>query len=68
VTWLKGRVAWPVSSQAAEFVKNMSAAGIAEPAFLVARALFGLDKDEDGRTTARFESSMYAHHVKLAGP
>jgi hypothetical protein len=68
VSWLKGQVAWPISSQAAEFVKNMSAANMAEPAFLVARALFGFDKDKDGRTTARFDSGMYAHHVKLAGP
>lgn len=67
VTWLKRRVAWPVSSQAAEFIKKLSEANIAGPAFLVARALFGFDKDENGRTTARFESSMYAHYVKFAG-
>lgn len=66
-SWLKGRrVVWPVCSQAAEFVKKMSAANIADPAFRVARLLFGFDKDGD-KTSARFESSMYAHHVKLAG-
>jgi hypothetical protein len=68
VTWLKARAAWPVNSQAAEFVKKMSAANMTVPAFLVARTLFGFEKDEAGRMTARFDSSMYAYHIRLLAP
>ncbi len=67
VAWLNGRVTWPVSSQAVEFVKVMASANLAEPAFRVAKTLFAFDKDQSGSKVARFDANMYGHHVKLSG-
>lgn len=65
--WLDGPLTWAVNSQAANFAKQMAAAGRPDPAFAVAGKLFDFAERDGGSARPRFDSTMYAHHAKEVG-